>query len=116
MVLARNETDACAPASGRSSPGFSPTCHSPKTRSRPITAPSIAATPLKVKGILLAALAYFVLPIDIVPDFILGLGFTDDLTVLVTAFSLIRTHMRPDHYDRAQQTIRRLRDQQTATV
>jgi uncharacterized membrane protein YkvA (DUF1232 family) len=73
-------------------------------------------TPMRVKGILFAALGYFVLPIDTLPDFILGVGFTDDLTVLVTALALIRTHMKPDHYDRAQQTIRRLRDQQTATV
>src|SRR5262245_26009736 len=67
-------------------------------------------TPMRVKGILFAALGYFVLPIDTLPDFILGVGFTDDLTVLVTALALIRTHMKPDHYDRAQKTIRRLRD------
>ena len=33
-------------------------------------------TPLKVRGTLFGALAYFILPIDVVPDFILGLGFT----------------------------------------
>src|SRR3972149_2233266 len=43
------------------------------------------ATPLRVKGILLAALAYFIMPIDLVPDVIAGLGFTDDLTVIATA-------------------------------
>src|SRR5262245_42157244 len=47
-----------------------------------------ASTPLRVKGILLAALAYFILPFDIVPDLILGLGFTDDMTVLITALGL----------------------------
>ena len=67
------------------------------------------ATPLKVKGILLAALAYFVMPIDIVPDFILGLGFTDDMTVLITAISLIRTHMRPEHRDKARAALAHLR-------
>ena len=44
-----------------------------------------AQTPLKVKGILLAALAYFVMPFDIIPDIILGLGFSDDMAVLITA-------------------------------
>ena len=32
------------------------------------------ATPLKAKGILIGALAYFILPFDAVPDFIAGLG------------------------------------------
>jgi uncharacterized membrane protein YkvA (DUF1232 family) len=71
-----------------------------------------SATPLKVRGILLAALAYFIMPVDIVPDFILGLGFTDDMTVLITAISLISTHMTPMHRDRARGTLARLRQQQ----
>jgi uncharacterized membrane protein YkvA (DUF1232 family) len=73
-------------------------------------------TPMRVKGILFAALGYFVLPVDALPDFILGVGFTDDLTVLVTALALIRTHMKPEHYDRAQRTIERLRNSQTAAI
>ena len=66
-------------------------------------------TPMRVKGILFAALGYFVLPVDTLPDFLLGVGFTDDLTVLITALALIRTHMKPDHYDHAHRTIQRLR-------
>ena len=64
------------------------------------------ATPLRVRGILLAALAYFVLPFDVVPDFFPGLGFTDDLTVLVTAYTMIRAHIRPEHRERAKQRLR----------
>jgi uncharacterized membrane protein YkvA (DUF1232 family) len=67
------------------------------------------ATPLKVKGVLLGALAYFVLPFDAIPDFLLGLGFTDDMAVLLTAISMIRAHLKPEHYDRARQTIERLK-------
>jgi uncharacterized membrane protein YkvA (DUF1232 family) len=67
------------------------------------------ATPLKVKGTLFAALAYFVLPLDMVPDLILALGFTDDMVVLATAFNLIRTHLRPHHLERARRTLERLR-------
>ena len=66
-------------------------------------------TPLRVKGILLAALAYFILPLDIVPDLVLGLGFTDDMTVLITALGLIKNHMRPEHYERAEETVERLK-------
>jgi len=43
------------------------------------------ATPMRVRGILLAALAYFILPVDMIPDFLLGFGFSDDATVLATA-------------------------------
>lgn len=54
-------------------------------------------TPTRVRGMLLAALAYFILPFDIVPDFLLGLGFTDDVTVLVAALSAVRSHITPAH-------------------
>lgn len=66
-------------------------------------------TPFRAKAMLLAALAYFVLPVDVVPDFILGLGFTDDMTVLLTAFGLIRTHITEQHRERARATVDALR-------
>lgn len=54
-------------------------------------------TPIRVRGTLLAALAYFVLPLDFVPDFLVGFGFTDDLAVLTAALTAIRSHIRPAH-------------------
>jgi len=67
------------------------------------------ATPLKVKGILLAALAYFIMPLDVIPDVLLGLGFTDDMAVLYTAISMIRSHMTQTHRDKAKQTLEKLK-------
>jgi uncharacterized membrane protein YkvA (DUF1232 family) len=67
------------------------------------------ATPLKAKGILIGALAYFILPVDAVPDFILGLGFTDDMAVLLAAFNVVRTHVNQSHRDKARDTLERLR-------
>jgi uncharacterized membrane protein YkvA (DUF1232 family) len=67
------------------------------------------ATPLRAKGILMAALAYFILPLDAVPDFILGLGFTDDLAVLMAAFGVIRAHLTDQHRERAREALDRLR-------
>ena len=55
-------------------------------------------TPTKVRGILLAALAYFVLPLDGIPDFFALVGFSDDIAVLTAAFAAIRGHIREDHY------------------
>lgn len=54
-------------------------------------------TPTKVRGTLLAALAYFVLPLDVLPDFILGLGFTDDLAVIMAAISAVRSNITDAH-------------------
>lgn len=62
-------------------------------------------TPFRTRGILLAALAYFVLPFDIVPDFILGIGFTDDLAVLTAAISAIRGQIQPRHRQAAKQAL-----------
>lgn len=55
-------------------------------------------TPFRVRGILLAALGYFVMPIDVIPDMFAVIGFTDDIAVLSAALSLIRSHMRDSHY------------------
>ena len=52
------------------------------------------ATPIRVRAILIGALAYFVLPLDVIPDFIAGLGFTDDVTVLARRD---RHRQRPHH-------------------
>jgi uncharacterized membrane protein YkvA (DUF1232 family) len=68
-----------------------------------------AKTPLKVKGTLFGALAYFILPIDVIPDVILGLGFTDDLAVLMTALTLVKNHVTQAHHDRARETVERLK-------
>lgn len=54
-------------------------------------------TPLKVKGVLFAALAYFVIPTDMVPDIIVGLGFTDDATVLATALGIVGAQIQESH-------------------
>ncbi len=67
------------------------------------------ATPLRAKGILMAALAYFILPLDAVPDFVLGLGFTDDLAVLMAAFGVIRAHLTDQHREKAREALDRLR-------
>lgn len=63
-------------------------------------------TPMRVRGTLLAALAYFVLPLDMIPDFILGLGFADDVTVLATAIGAIRSHITPAHRAAAREALR----------
>jgi uncharacterized membrane protein YkvA (DUF1232 family) len=62
-------------------------------------------TPMRVRGILLAALAYFVMPVDIIPDFFAVIGFTDDVAVLAAAFALVNNHIRPQHYEAADKAL-----------
>ena len=62
-------------------------------------------TPLRARGTLLAALAYFVMPADMIPDFIVGLGFTDDVAVLTAAFAAIRGHITPAHREAAREAM-----------
>jgi uncharacterized membrane protein YkvA (DUF1232 family) len=66
------------------------------------------ATPVKVKGTLIAALAYFILPFDVIPDFLLVLGFTDDLAVLMTAMAMVKGSIRQEHRDKARAKIAEL--------
>ena len=55
------------------------------------------ATPRKAKAVLFAALAYFVMPADAVPDILVGFGFADDATVLATALSIVGAQVRERH-------------------
>ncbi len=54
-------------------------------------------TPAKVKLVLFAALGYFVMPVDAVPDVLTGLGFSDDATVLAGAIALVGAHIQEPH-------------------
>jgi len=61
--------------------------------------------PLRVRGVLLAALAYFVMPIDAIPDFILGVGFGDDVSVLVAAIAMVASYISDEHREAARRAL-----------
>lgn len=63
-------------------------------------------TPIKAKAVLFAAIAYFVTPMDMLPDFITGLGFTDDATVLATALGVVGMHVKETHRAAARRLLR----------
>jgi uncharacterized membrane protein YkvA (DUF1232 family) len=64
-------------------------------------------TPRHVQGALVGALAYFVLPFDVIPDMLPLVGFTDDAAVLATAIRLVATHIRPEHRQAARRVLAR---------
>jgi uncharacterized membrane protein YkvA (DUF1232 family) len=62
-----------------------------------------SATPLAIRFTLFGALAYFVMPFDVIPDFIVGLGYTDDAAVLLAALTAASAHITAAHRDRARE-------------
>jgi uncharacterized membrane protein YkvA (DUF1232 family) len=62
-------------------------------------------TPLQVKATLTAAIAYFILPFDLIPDMLPVLGFTDDAVVLATAIKLVANHITPAHREAARRKL-----------
>jgi uncharacterized membrane protein YkvA (DUF1232 family) len=58
-------------------------------------------TPHSVRAVLVGTLAYFVVPIDAVPDILPALGFTDDAAVLAGAIKFVAGHIKPVHREAA---------------
>jgi uncharacterized membrane protein YkvA (DUF1232 family) len=56
---------------------------------------------LKHKAIIYGALGYFILPIDLIPDYIPVVGFTDDISALLYAVHSVWASVTPEMNDRA---------------
>ena len=65
-------------------------------------------TPLAAKAVLMAALAYFVLPGDLLPDLIPALGFTDDAAVIYAALRAVGSQITAEHREKARAALARL--------
>ena len=63
------------------------------------------ATPFRAKAVLVGALAYFILPFDIIPDFIIGLGYTDDAAALALAIKMVADNLKPEHREAADRAL-----------
>ncbi len=66
-------------------------------------------TPKHIKVVLIGALAYFILPVDAVPDFIAVLGFSDDAAVIWATWKAVASSIKPEHHERARQLVARLK-------
>jgi uncharacterized membrane protein YkvA (DUF1232 family) len=80
-----------------------------------------ADTPFRVRATLVGALAYFILPADVLPDFLPVLGFADDASVIAAALTAVGANMTDKHRQSARRALGRLPkaeaspDGQTAT-
>lgn len=66
-------------------------------------------TPLAAKGLMLGGLAYFVLPIDAIPDIFAGIGFTDDAAVIAALIATLGANIRARHRTQASDALERLK-------
>jgi uncharacterized membrane protein YkvA (DUF1232 family) len=60
----------------------------------------------KTKLIISAALGYFILPVDFIPDFAPLLGFTDDLGVFLLILRQMADHITPEIRKNARENIK----------
>lgn len=68
-------------------------------------------TPMAAKGLMLGALAYFVLPIDAIPDVFVGIGFTDDAAVFAALIATLGANIRPRHREDAEAALERMKQE-----
>ena len=57
-------------------------------------------TPKFVKLALMGALGYVILPLDLVSDAFIGIGWLDDAAVVAAALRLAATYVKPEHLEK----------------
>ncbi|KDP94867.1 MAG: DUF1232 domain-containing protein [Alphaproteobacteria bacterium] len=67
------------------------------------------ATPLPAKGMIFAGLAYFIMPIDAIPDLFAGIGYTDDAAVIAALIATLGANIKRRHRDQAEDAVQRLK-------
>lgn len=70
------------------------------------------ATPRGAKAMMMAALAYFVLPTDAIPDILAVVGFTDDAAVFAALLALVGKNLKPKHREEARLLLEQMRRQE----
>ena len=64
------------------------------------------STPFDVKTQIVGALAYLIVPTDLIPDFIPLIGFSDDLAAITFVVSTVSAHITPDIDRKAKDKVR----------
>lgn len=62
-------------------------------------------TPVWAKSVIVGALGYFILPIDLIPDVVPVVGFSDDLSALAAALVAVAVHITPEIKEMAKQKL-----------
>jgi uncharacterized membrane protein YkvA (DUF1232 family) len=62
-------------------------------------------TPTWAKGVIIAALGYFISPVDAIPDVVPFAGYADDLGALAAALGAVALHIKKEHVASARATL-----------
>lgn len=62
--------------------------------------------PVKAKTIIIGALGYFFLPLDLIPDIAIGVGYTDDIGALGVALLQVAMYIDEDIKKKAKEKLK----------
>ncbi len=65
-------------------------------------------TPKWAKGVIVGALGYMILPADLIPDIIPGVGYGDDWGAIVAALGTVAAYIKDEHKLKAEAQVERL--------
>ena len=65
-------------------------------------------TPTWAKGVIVGALGYLILPVDLIPDIIPGAGYGDDWGAIVAALGTVAAYIKDEHKAKAEEQVTRL--------
>lgn len=65
-------------------------------------------TPTWAKGVIIGALGYLVLPTDMIPDILPGIGYGDDWGAIVAALGTVAAYIKDEHKHKALAQVQRL--------
>ena len=65
-------------------------------------------TPAWARGVIVGALGYLILPSDLIPDILPGVGYGDDWSTIVVALGTVAAYIKDSHKQRANEQLRRL--------
>jgi uncharacterized membrane protein YkvA (DUF1232 family) len=65
-------------------------------------------TPAWARGVIVGALGYLILPTDLIPDVLPGVGYGDDWSTIVVALGTVAAYIKESHKLRAKEQLRRL--------
>lgn len=71
-------------------------------------------TPQWAKATIVGALGYFIFPADGIPDAIPVIGFSDDLVVITAALGIVVMHIKPEHWQQAEEKLKTWFDQSSS--
>ncbi|WP_338453382.1 YkvA family protein [Niallia oryzisoli] len=62
--------------------------------------------PMKNKAVIIGALGYFILPLDWIPDVVAGVGYTDDIGVILAALWQVSMYIDADVKNQAREKLK----------